>query len=63
MKFALWFVCIVFPIMYFFMGDLVMGAVCTMFLFGVVTGIRWLFAKAQEAKMKRDAESRVIKLR
>jgi hypothetical protein len=62
MKFALWFVCIVFPLMYIFMGDFALGAVCTMFLFGVVTGIRWLFAKAQEAKMKRNIESRVTKL-
>jgi hypothetical protein len=63
MKFTIWFLCIVFPIMFVFFGDLVGAGVATMFLYGVGSSIRWLFAKAQEAKMKREAEARVIKLR
>jgi hypothetical protein len=63
LKFTIWFLCVVFPTMVFLCSfHMAAAAICTMFLYEIVTGIRWLFAKAQNARMKRFVESRVTKL-
>jgi hypothetical protein len=62
MKFTIWFLCIVFPVMFIWMGNLPIAAVLTMFLYGIAMGIRWLFIKAEDVKRKRAIESRVTKL-
>lgn len=46
MKFALWFNGMVFPVMFLLMGDLATALCLTAILFGVVTGMKWLFIKA-----------------
>ena len=62
MKFAFWFVCIVFPLMFLWMLNIPIAAVFTMFAYGIALSVRWLYRKAQQAKTQRYVESRVEKL-
>lgn len=45
MKFNLWFICITFPLMFLWMLNIGIAAALTMFLLGIVNGIRWLNAR------------------
>jgi hypothetical protein len=50
MHFALWFNGVALPVMFLWMGNLPIALCLTVVLFGLMSGVKWLFIKALRAE-------------